>query len=105
MNPLPFLLSTMSFRKQLLTNIQAKSYGPFIMSGSPNIAELLGGIGYEHVVVDMEHSPLDVSSTVSVLRSIDAARNNGVNSSNDTIPIVRVPSHNDIANTKRILGG
>ncbi len=103
---LPFLLSTMSFRKQLLTNINTKSYGPFIMSGSPNIAELLAGIGYNHVIVDMEHSPLDVSSTVPMLRAIDASRNRCGNTNNDNnngvMPIVRVPSL-DVANTKRIL--
>ena len=92
----------MSFRSQLLTNINKKSYGPFILSGSPNIAKLLAGIGYDHLVVDMEHSPLDVSSTTTMLRAIDASRNVSSNDQNP-IPIVRVPSHNDIANTKRIL--
>ena len=80
-----------------------------LLSGSPTIAEIICNVGYNHVVVDMEHSPLDVSSTVSMLRAIDASRGGtstnrvSTSTSTSTTPIVRVPSHLDIANTKRIL--
>ena len=105
--------TNMSLRKSLLSNFNAKSYGPFLLSTSPNIAEILTGIGYDHIVVDMEHSPLDVSSTISMLRAIDAGNSYSYNSQTNnnnsnshiarTTPIVRVPSHQDVANTKRVL--
>lgn len=91
----------MSFRQALLSNINTKSYGPFVMSRSPDVAELLSFVGYNHIVIDMEHSALDVSSTVSMLRAVDAAASKSA--STPTIPIVRVPSHGDAATTKRIL--
>jgi len=74
------------------------------MSRSPDIAELLSFVGYDHIVVDMEHSPLDVSSVVSMLRAIDAAAGAAVRTrTRATMPIVRVPTHDDAATTKRIL--
>lgn len=103
-----------SLRSKLLCN-NAKTYGPLILSGSPTIAELLAGIGYSHIVVDMEHSPSDLETTTSILRAIDAAARgrgvsgnaNGNDNGNgvdvDNFPIVRAPSHNDVAMTKRIL--
>ena len=93
-------LAMQSLRSKLLCN-NAKSYGPLILSGSPTIAELLAGIGYSHIVVDMEHSPSDLETTTSILRAIDAAArgNFGV----DNFPVVRAPSHDDVAMTKRIL--
>lgn len=98
----------MSLRRSLLSNFNAKSYGPFLLSSSPHIAEVLAGIGYDHIVVDMEHSPLDVSSAISMLRAIDASNSHNSHISHSkkdrmTTPIVRVQSHQDIANTKRVL--
>lgn len=89
-----------SLRTKLLQN-NGKSYGPLILSGSPNIAELLAGIGYSHIIVDMEHSPTDISATTSILRAIDSAARG--KSPTNNFPIVRAPAHNDIAMTKRIL--
>lgn len=94
------LLAMQSLRTNLLRN-NGKSYGPFILSASPNIAELLAGIGYSHIVVDMEHSPTDISKTTSMLRAIDSAARG--KSPVNNFPIVRAPAHNDIAMTKRIL--
>lgn len=89
-----------SLRTTLLRN-NGKSYGPFILSGCPNIAELLAGVGYSHIVVDMEHSPVDISAAVSILRAIDSASRGKRRVNN--FPVVRAPSHDDIAMTKRIL--
>lgn len=93
-------LAMQSLRSNLLYN-QGKSYGPFILSSSPNIAELLAGIGYSHIVVDMEHAPNDISTTTSMLRAIDSAARGKYPVQN--FPIVRAPSHDDVAMTKRIL--
>jgi len=91
-----------SLRHTLLSSSCAKSYGTFIMSSSPSVAELLSSVGYGHVVIDMEHSPLDVSSTVQMLRAVDSARYFGNSITMPTHPIVRVPS-NDAVMTKRVL--
>ncbi len=90
-----------SLRKSLLIDKSFKSYGPLILSASPNVAELLATVGYSHIVVDMEHSPTDISNLTSLLRAIDAASRGAASTHNTSI--VRAPSHNDIAMTKRIL--
>lgn len=102
-------MNMMSLRHRLLSNPSAKAYGPFLMSGSTDIAELIAGIGYDLLVVDMEHASLDVSETKNMLRAVDAAARRSIeqdtssSSSLFTTPIVRVPSPNDIAMTKRVL--
>lgn len=114
--------SSSSFRTRLLHE-NGKSYGPFLLSGSSTIAELIGHVGYSHIVVDMEHSPTtDIPQLTSMLRAIDAAasarsRRRGQPKTTTTnggqqvqhqnrpsnFPIVRAPSNNDAATTKRIL--
>ena len=49
----------------------------------------------------MEHSPLDISSTASILRAIDSYSPPQGKAS--PTPIIRAPSCNDVATTKRIL--
>ena len=81
------------------------SYGPMLMSGSPLIAELLAGVGYGHLVVDHEHSPVDVTSGVAMLQAIDAAAAGAYVASAGaprTEPIVRVPS-SDTVYLKKVL--
>ena len=90
-----------SLRKRLLLDPTARSYGPFLLSSSPTIAELLAGAGYGHMVVDMEHSPNDISTTAAILRAIDSY--SPPQGKFSPTPIVRAPSCHDIATTKRIL--
>jgi 2-keto-3-deoxy-L-rhamnonate aldolase RhmA len=90
-----------SLRRKLFHG--GKSYGPLLFSGSETIAELIAGIGYSHIVVDMEHSPVDLSKVTSILRAIDAENGVKDSSAEHSSPIVRVPSHTDIAMTKRVL--
>lgn len=99
MKILNILLQT-PLRTQLLHN-NAKTYGPLILSGSEVVAELLGGVGYSHIVVDMEHSPIDLATTTSMLRAIDSTSRG--RSPVQNFPVVRLPMHDDIAMTKRIL--
>ena len=107
--------SSSSFRTRLLHE-NGKSYGPFLLSGSSTIAELIGHVGYSHIVVDMEHSPTtDIPQLTSMLRAIDAAasarsRRRGQPKTTTTnggqqvqhqnrpsnFPIVRAPSNNDV---------
>jgi len=92
-------ISTVHCLRQALLN-GSKSYGPLILSDSPIVAELLGGIGYGHIVVDHEHSPTNVRSGYNLLQAIQA----GQRPENPrTTPIVRVPSPNDPVYMKKVL--
>jgi len=92
-----------SLRKRLLSSPSEKSYGPILLSSSPTVAEILAGIGYGHIVIDMEHSPIDVKGVADMLRAINSAPRSTLNHSSPTVPLVRVPSHDDAALTKRVL--
>ncbi len=82
--------------KQLLANAAAggpKPVGSWVMSASPIVAEAMGLCGFDWAVVDMEHSPLDVGSTVHVLQAIAGT---------PMVPVLRVP-WNDTVTIKRVL--
>ena len=40
------------------------------MSASPIVAEAIGHAGFDWAVVDMEHSPQDLSSLIHVLQAV-----------------------------------
>jgi 4-hydroxy-2-oxoheptanedioate aldolase len=44
--------------------------GTWLMSGAPATAEAMGCCGFDFVVVDMEHVPVDVPQAVDLLRAI-----------------------------------
>jgi 2-dehydro-3-deoxyglucarate aldolase len=67
--------------------------GTTISIGHPDIAETLGQLGYDWMLIDTEHAPLEVG-TVQLL--MQAMR------SSPTVPIVRVP-WNDMVLIKRAL--
>jgi len=81
------VLTLMSLRQRLLNG--GKSYGPMIMSDSPIAVELLGHVGYQHVVIDHEHSPTDVRSGQRLLQALES-------SSVGTTPIVRLPGYDEL---------
>lgn len=56
--------------------------GMILFTGSPMMVEMMAAAGVDFVVVDMEHSPLDLDACAHVIRAADAA---GV------APYVRVP--------------
>lgn len=100
----------LSLRKRLLSSRTARSYGPMLLSSSPTLAELLSGLGYGHIIVDMEHSSLDIATTADVLRAIDAASRRRIYSHHvettpftSTAPLVRLPSRSDFSMTKHVL--
>lgn len=90
---------TMSLRQRLLNG--QKSYGPLILSDSPVVAELLAGIGYDHIVVDMEHSCSNLQSSQRLLQSINAAA--AFSDKQRTEAIVRLASPHDPPAMKKIL--
>jgi len=85
----------MSLRQQLLRG--GKSYGPFVLSDSPIVAELLSLAGYGHIVIDHEHGPTDVRSGQVLLQAMQAS------SFSNTEAIVRLPSPNDPVYMKKVL--
>jgi 2-keto-3-deoxy-L-rhamnonate aldolase RhmA len=44
--------------------------GVWLSSGAPSTAEALGYAGFDFLVVDMEHTPIDVVQMVDILRTI-----------------------------------
>ena len=67
--------------------------GTWIMSASPMLTEATGHAGFDWAVLDMEHTPLDLGSLVSLLQA---------NLGSPMLPIVRVP-WNDAVIIKRVL--
>ena len=67
--------------------------GTWLMSASPIVAEAIGHAGFDWVVVDMEHSPLDLMDVVHMLQALSATK---------VVPVVRVP-WNDSVGVKRVL--
>lgn len=55
--------------------------GAFVMSTDASTTALFGDIGYDFVIIDREHGPNDITSTLNHIRAAEA---NGI------IPIVRV---------------
>ncbi|RLE52036.1 MAG: 2,4-dihydroxyhept-2-ene-1,7-dioic acid aldolase, partial [Candidatus Methanomethylicota archaeon] len=55
--------------------------GLWVTIDSPDVAELLSNIGFDWLVLDMEHSPLTISDVHNLIQVIDE---------NKATPIVRV---------------
>ncbi|HET9764352.1 MAG TPA: HpcH/HpaI aldolase/citrate lyase family protein [Casimicrobiaceae bacterium] len=67
--------------------------GAWLVSGAPSTAEALGCVGFDFLVVDMEHTPIDVPQMTDILRAIAGT---------PAQAIVR-PPWNDMVWTKRVL--
>src|SRR5512132_1677691 len=44
--------------------------GAWLMSAAPSTAEALGSVGFDFLVVDMEHTPIDTPQMVGILQAI-----------------------------------
>ncbi len=71
----------MTFRDALATASRPLA-GVWACSGSPLVAEILAGAGMDWMLIDMEHSPNSLESTLAQLQAVAAY---------DTTPVVRVP--------------
>ncbi len=69
--------------------------GVWLMSGTPTTAEALGCAGFDFLVVDMEHVPIDTPQMIDILRAIAGT---------PAAAITRVP-WNDLVMIKRALDG
>jgi 2-dehydro-3-deoxyglucarate aldolase/4-hydroxy-2-oxoheptanedioate aldolase len=80
--------------KSWLTSRPAKPpIGTWLMSGAPATAEALGFCGFDFLVVDMEHVPVDLSETIAILRAIAGT---------PAEPLVRLPWSDQVL-VKRVL--
>ncbi len=57
-----------------------------LLSGSSDLAELMGYCGVDYVRIDMEHHPLDISVLKDCIRAVQLS---------GAAPIVRVPDHQE----------
>lgn len=67
--------------------------GTWLMSGGPATAEAMGFAGFDFLVLDMEHVPIDLADTVEILRTIAGTPANA---------LVRLP-WSDQVTVKRVL--
>jgi 4-hydroxy-2-oxoheptanedioate aldolase len=67
--------------------------GAWLVSAAPSTAEALGCVGFDFLVVDMEHTPIDVPQMTDILRTIAGT---------PAQAIVR-PPWNDMVMVKRVL--
>jgi 2-dehydro-3-deoxyglucarate aldolase/4-hydroxy-2-oxoheptanedioate aldolase len=70
-------------------------FGAWLMSGAASTAEALGIAGFDFLVVDMEHTPLETQQMIDMLRAI---------SGTSASAVVRLP-WNDMVMIKRALDG
>ncbi|MEI2415335.1 aldolase/citrate lyase family protein [Orrella sp. JC864] len=59
--------------KQRLAQADGVPLGTWLMSGAPASAEALGRLGYDWLLVDQEHVPIDARDTMQMLQAIEAA--------------------------------
>jgi 2-keto-3-deoxy-L-rhamnonate aldolase RhmA len=67
--------------------------GVTITIGHPDVAEVLGRAGYDWVLIDTEHAPLEPAMVQNLLQAMSAS---------SSVPLVRVP-WNDMVLIKRVL--
>lgn len=67
--------------------------GTWLMSGAPSTAEAMGCLGFDWLVVDMEHVPIDFKDACHILQAIGGTR---------AVPVVRL-AWNDAVLVKRAL--
>ena len=80
-----------AFKHAIAAN--APQHGVWLMSAAPSTAEALGCVGFDFVVVDMEHVPIDTPQMIEILRAVAGT---------PASPIVRIP-WNDAVMVKRAL--
>jgi 2-keto-3-deoxy-L-rhamnonate aldolase RhmA len=81
------------FRRFFAENPQGTLLGSWLMSAAAAPAEAMGHVGFDYLVVDMEHVTLDVSTLPDILRALAAT---------PTMPLVRL-AWNDRVLIKRVL--
>ncbi|WP_118180397.1 HpcH/HpaI aldolase family protein [Paraburkholderia phosphatilytica] len=81
-----------SFKRELAQ--KSLCLGTWAMAGAPSTAEALGHAGFDWVLIDMEHSPIEMGDVWQMLQAVDGS---------PAHPIVRVARNDDLAAVKRAL--
>lgn len=81
----------------LKRRFEAQEYlaGTWVSVGHPVVAEVIAGLGFDFLLVDIEHTTISLATLEELVRAVDAA-------SGDTEVVVRV-SWNDHVEIKRVL--
>jgi 4-hydroxy-2-oxoheptanedioate aldolase len=58
-------------------------YGTWLHSASPSVAEMVGHVGLDFVIIDLEHGPGGVEAATAMMQAMSAS---------ETTPMIRVPS-------------
>jgi len=58
-----------NLKKKLLDTSGKPAIGSWFMSGSAHLAEAYGLCGFDFLVVDMEHAPIDIADAANILRA------------------------------------
>ncbi len=61
-------------------------YGAIVSRFAPDIVEIFGAIGYDFVMIDCEHGPMDLDQVEHMVRAAESF---------DITPIARIPNHED----------
>lgn len=88
----------MNIRNTFKTRLKLRSeilVGTWLMSGTPSTAEAIGHTGFDFLVLDMEHVPIDIEQASNIMRAIALT---------PARALVRVP-WNDPVMIKRTLDG
>lgn len=72
---------------------QKQQLGVFATMGAPGLTELIAGCGFDWVLIDMEHSPVETPDLIAQMRAVHAP---------DVATLVR-PPWNDTVTIKRVL--
>lgn len=80
---MPFRLEPAPSFRDRLTAADRPLVGAWICSGSPIVAEIVAGSGLDWTLIDGEHTPIGLESTLALLQAVAAY---------PITPVVRVPS-------------
>lgn len=81
------------FKSWLTTPPAAPPLGTWLMAAAPATAEALGHVGFDFLVVDMEHVPIEVSDLTHLLRAVNCT---------PAEPVIRL-AWNDQVLVKRVM--
>ncbi len=86
---------TQVFENPIKQKLQAgkKTAGAWLQIGSPMTAEIMSQAGFDWLIIDMEHAPVDFMTLVSQMQAMAGG---------GAVPLVRAP-WNDFVTIKRIL--
>lgn len=68
--------------------------GTWMMTGSASVAEAMGFVGFDFLVMDMEHVPIDIKDAIDIMRALEGTPTKEI--------LTRIP-WNDPVTVKRIM--